>query len=63
MTLCFKAVVNMDDKPFLNLDKFQLCVKLLLNCPWYLTLHQLAWTKLLCIKLSWFRILTFQLLY
>ena len=29
MTLCFKAVVNMEDKHPLNLDKFHLCVKLL----------------------------------
>ena len=29
----FKAAVNMEDKPPLNLDKFHLCVKLLLSCP------------------------------
>ena len=33
MTLCFKAVVNMEDKHPLNLDKFHLCVTLLLSCP------------------------------
>ena len=33
MTLCFKAVVNMEDKQLLNLDKFHLCVKLPLSCP------------------------------
>ena len=33
MTLCFKAAVNMEDKHPLNLDKFHLCVKLLLSCP------------------------------
>ena len=33
MTLCFKAVVNIDDKHSFNLDKFHLCVKLLLSCP------------------------------
>ena len=26
MTLCFKAVVNMENKHPLNLDKFNLCV-------------------------------------
>ena len=45
----------------LNLEKFHICVKLLLSCSLYLTTHQLAWTKLLCIKLSWFHISTFQL--
>ena len=55
MTPCFKAVLNMEDIHPSNLNKFQLCVKLLLN------LHQLAWTKLLCVKLSWFRIFIFQL--
>ena len=29
----FKAAVNMDDKHTLNLDKFHVCVKLLLSCP------------------------------
>ena len=29
----FKAVVNMEDKLPLNLDKFHLCVKLLLSFP------------------------------
>ena len=33
MTLYFKADVNMEDKQPLNLDKFHLCVKLLLSCP------------------------------
>ena len=33
MTPCFKAAVNMEDKRPLNLDKFYLCVKLLLSCP------------------------------
>ena len=33
MTLCFKAVVNMEDKHPLTLDKLHLCVKLLLSCP------------------------------
>ena len=34
MTLCFKAVVNMEDIHPLNLDDFHLCVKLLLSCPY-----------------------------
>ena len=55
------AVVNMEDKYPLNLDKFHLCVKLLLSCPEYLTMHQLARTKLLSTKLLWFQIFTFQL--
>ena len=29
----FKAAVNMEDKLPLNLNKFHLCVKLLLNLP------------------------------
>ena len=29
----FKAAVNMEDKLPLNIDKFHLCVKLLLSCP------------------------------
>ena len=29
----FKAAVNMEDKLPLNVDKFHLCVKLLLSCP------------------------------
>ena len=33
MTLRFKAAVNMEDKNTLNLDKFHVCVKLLLSCP------------------------------
>ena len=33
MTLCFKAAVSMEDKHPLNLDKLQLCVKLLFSCP------------------------------
>ena len=33
LTLCFKAAVNMEDKHPLNLDKFHLCVNLLLSCP------------------------------
>ena len=33
MTLRFKAAVNMQDKHTLNLDKFHVCVKLLLSCP------------------------------
>ena len=33
ITLCFKAAVNMEDKHPSNLDKFHLCVKLLLSCP------------------------------
>ena len=33
MTLRFKAAVNMEDKHALNLDKFHVCVKLLLSCP------------------------------
>ena len=33
MTLRFKAAVNMEDKHTLNLDKFHVCVKLLLSCP------------------------------
>ena len=33
MTLRFKAAVNMEDKHTLNLDTFQVCVKLLLSCP------------------------------
>ena len=33
ITLCFKAVVIMEDKHPLNLDKLHLCVKLLLSCP------------------------------
>ena len=33
MTLRFKAAVNMEDKNALNLDKFHVCVKLLLSCP------------------------------
>ena len=32
MTLRFKAAVNMEDKHTLNLDKFHVCVKLLLSC-------------------------------
>ena len=36
MIPCFKAVVNIEDKHPLNLDKFQLCVELLLNCPYRL---------------------------
>ena len=32
MTLRFKASVNMEDKHTLNLDKFHVCVKLLLSC-------------------------------
>ena len=63
MTLCFKAVVNMKDKHPLKLDKFHLCVKLLLSCPNYLTTHQQVWTELLSIKLSWFHIFIFQLLF
>ena len=31
MILCFKAAVYMEDKHPLNLDKFHLCVKLLLS--------------------------------
>ena len=52
MTLCFKAVVNMEDKHPLNfhVDKFHLCAKLLLSCPYYLTTQQLAWTNLLSIN-------------
>ena len=57
----FKAAVNKEDKLPLNLDKFHLCVKLLLSFPDYLTTHQLTWTKLLSIKLSLFHIFTFQL--
>ena len=45
MTLYSKAVVNMEDKHPLNLDKFHLCVKLLLSCPEYLTTHQLDCLK------------------
>ena len=33
ITLRFKAAVNMEDKHTLNLDKFHVCVKLLLSCP------------------------------
>ena len=33
MTLRFKAAVKMEDKHTLNLDKFHVCVKLLLSCP------------------------------
>ena len=33
MTLRFKVAVNMEDKHTLNLDKFHVCVKLLLSCP------------------------------
>ena len=33
MTLRFKVAVNMEDKHALNLDKFHVCVKLLLRCP------------------------------
>ena len=33
MTLLFKAAVNMENKHTLNLDKFHVCVKLLLSCP------------------------------
>ena len=33
MTLCFKAVVNMEDEHPFNLDKLHLCVELLLSCP------------------------------
>ena len=33
MTLRFKAAVTMEDKHTLNLDKFHVCVKLLLSCP------------------------------
>ena len=33
MTLRFKAAVNMEDKHALNLDKFHVCLKLLLSCP------------------------------
>ena len=33
MTLCFKAFANMGAKHPLNLDKFHLCVELLLSCP------------------------------
>ena len=29
----FKAAVNMEDELPLNIDKFHLCVKLLLSCP------------------------------
>ena len=32
-TLCIKAVVNMEDKHPLNLDKFHLFVKLFFSCP------------------------------
>ena len=32
MTLRFKAAVNMEDKHTLNLDKFHVCVTLLLSC-------------------------------
>ena len=32
MTLRFKAAVNMEDKHALNLDKFHVCIKLLLSC-------------------------------
>ena len=56
ITICFKAVVNMEDKHPLNLDKFHLCIKMLLSCPLYLTTHQLALTKLLSMKLSWFHV-------
>ena len=59
MTFCFKADVNMEDKHTLNINKFHLCVKLLLS----LTTHQLAWTKLISIKLSWFYNFTFQLFF
>ena len=40
MTLCIKAVVNMEDKYPLNLDKFNLSVKLFLSCPWYFSYEQ-----------------------
>ena len=33
MPLRFTAAVNMEDKHTLNLDKFHVCVKLLLSCP------------------------------
>ena len=33
MTLRFKAAVNMEDKHTLNLDKYHVCVKLLLSWP------------------------------
>ena len=34
MTPRFKAAINMEDKhSTLNLDKFRVCVKLLLSCP------------------------------
>ena len=33
MTLRFKAAVNIEDKHTLNLDKFHVCVNLLLSCP------------------------------
>ena len=61
MTLHFKAAVNMEDKHTLNLDKFHVCIKLLLSCPGIYLRNQLAWTKLLSIKLSCFHIFTFQL--
>ena len=58
MTLRFKAAVNMEDKHTLNLDKFHVCVKLLLSCPGiYLCTN---WHGL-SIKLSCFHIFTFQL--
>ena len=33
MTFCINAVVNIEDKHPLNLDKFHLIVKLFLSCP------------------------------
>ena len=33
MTFRFKAAVNIEDKNTLNLDKFHICVNLLLSCP------------------------------
>ena len=51
MILCFETVVNMEDKHHLNLDTFHLYIRL---CKLYIVHSiQLAWTKLLSIKLSW----------
>ena len=55
--LCIKAVINLEDKCPLNLDKFHLWVKVFLSCPSYLTTSQLTWIKLLSINIVWFHIL------
>ena len=49
MTLCINAVVKIEYKHPLNLDKFHLFVKLFLSCPKYLTTNQLTRYKIIMV--------------